>query len=406
MNRKALPILVGLLLAAPAAAQHGGHGPAAPKIDPACLENPTPRCALVATPVVDGRVLWLAWTEGQRVYVSRSADRGRNFERTARVTPTALPVDANGENRPKLAATADGTLIVSYTLKTAKPFAGTVWVARSTDGGRSFETPRRIGDEAVPTSQRFDVLGVSPSGKVHLAWIDKRDGQAAAQAKTRYRGAALYTATSDDQGQTFAPPRKLADHSCECCRLGLGFDTDLPVIVWRHVFEPNRRDHALMRLAEPDRPAPLREVSRDDWMIDACPHHGPALTVAAPGVYHLAWYTGGVARQGLFYARSEDGGRSFAAPMGFGANRRQAAHPAVLALGPRVALAWTEFDGAVTTLRLLRSADGGRTWSEPLTLATTAEAADHVLLIGDGARGWASWQTRAEGYRLIDLPDD
>lgn len=403
MRRVALVLILGLWWTGAAHAQHAKHHDAQTTIDPACQAAPHPRCALTATPAIAKGALWLAWTEGRHVYLSRSMDHGRTFDRTARVTPSPQAVDANGENRPKVAAMADGALVVSYTLKTAKPFSGTVHLARSTDGGQTFDPPRQIGDEAVPTSQRFEAIGVSPNGQLHLAWIDKRDGQAAAKAKTPYRGAALYVASSDDGGRTFSPPRKLADHSCECCQLGLDFEAGSPVVLWRHVFEPNRRDHALIRLAEPDA---IHPVSEDRWMIDACPHHGPSLAVAAPGVYHVVWYTGGAVRQGLFYARSDDGGRTFTPPLGFGANRMQAAHPAVRAAGSTVAIAWTEFDGTTTALRYQRSGDGGRQWSAPATLATAAEAADHVLLLAEDQRLWASWQTRAEGYRLLPVPEN
>ena len=88
-------------------------------------------------------------------------------------------------------------------------------------------------------------------GRVVVAWIDKRDLIAAVTAKAPpYRGAAIYYALSDDRGATFRDDTKLADHSCECCRIALVPHADGSVTaLWRHIFAPNIRDHALARIA-------------------------------------------------------------------------------------------------------------------------------------------------------------
>jgi hypothetical protein len=58
-------------------------------------------------------------------------------------------------------------------------------------------------------------------------------------------GAALYYSVSEDSGATFKGDFKVADHSCECCRIALALTRDGKVAaMWRHVFEPNVRDHA------------------------------------------------------------------------------------------------------------------------------------------------------------------
>jgi hypothetical protein len=49
------------------------------------------------------------------------------------------------------------------------------------------------------------------------------------------------------------------------------------------------------------------------------------------------------------------------------------------------------------------SHDSGSTWSAPRVVAQTADASDHPLLVTDGRHAFLSWQTRAQGYRLIEL---
>jgi hypothetical protein len=51
------------------------------------------------------------------------------------------------------------------------------------------------------------------------------------------------------------------------------------------------------------------------------------------------------------------------------------------------------------------SRDSGRQWSPPRTVAETADASDHPLLVADRQRTYLSWLTKNEGYRLIPLGD-
>src|SRR5262249_27325851 len=94
--------------------------------------------------------------------------------------------------------------------------------------------------------------------------------------------------------------------------------------------------------------------------------------------------------------------RRFSEPMPLGAGHR-AERPAVLAMGSRVWLAWKEFDGEATTVRLVTSGDDGADWAAPQTNASTADASDHPLLSSDGGRAYLSWLTAQEGYRLLLL---
>ena len=64
---------------------------------------------------------------------------------------------------------------------------------------------------------------------------------------------------------------------------------------------------------------------------------------------------------------------------------------------------WKEFDGDKVAIRWQISTDSGRTWSAATTVADTADASDHPLLVGRDGRVYLSWLTKNEGYRLIAL---
>src|SRR5262249_33493216 len=125
--------------------------------------------------------------------------------------------------------------------------------------------------------------------------------------------------------------------------------------------------------------------------------------VSPAGTYHVAWFTNGRARQGLFYARSLDGGSSFSAPMPIGTSSRQAARPAVLAGRDAVHVAWKEFNGESTTLMALTSHDEGHTWWASREMAQARSDSDHPLLVSNGDQAYLSWFARNEGYRLLPV---
>ena len=376
--------------------------------------------------------LWRARVHDGQVWLDRSPDRGQRFGEAVAVNNLPERIAADGENRPKLAFGPAGEVYVSWTQSLEVAFSGNVRFTRSLDGGRHFSAPLTVNDNREDISHRFDSMLVTPAGHIHIVWLDKRDAQAAVRDGRRYTGVSVYAAVSTDRGASFgdgiepraagrgrpasgfAANRKLADHSCECCRIAFALDpgavagaTDLadgtPVLVWRHVYGTNTRDHALLRLDGQSQPV---RVTHENWALDACPHHGPALDIDRDGAVHFAWYSGAENQRGLFYAFSRDRGSTFTPPLAFGNPDAQAGHPQVLAMGTRVWLAWKEFDGNQTVIRAQHSRDAGHTFATPVTLAASASASDHPLLVSDGVHALLSWNSVAEGHRLVPLPGD
>jgi hypothetical protein len=362
-------------------------------------------CASVATPTFapDG-TLWVAWEAGGRVMVARSTDRGHGFARPAAVTPAPVMLDTGPDSRPQIVVDRSGRIVVSYAIFKDKAYNGQVFVARSTDGGASFSAPRPITDDS--SSQRFDALALDSDGRLFAAWLDKRSAFAARGAGREYVGAALAYAWSSDGGVTFAAAHIAQENTCECCRLGVGFAAPgRPVVLFRNVFGGTVRDHAVITFLDPHTPGPVQRVSVDDWKTDVCPHQGPSLAVSPAGTYHVTWFTNGTLRQGLFYARSTDGGRTFSQPMPIGQKERAPSRPYLAATQDALWLVWKEFDGESTTVSAMVSHDDGRAWSPPEVVAQTADASDHPLVAMNGKLAYLSWQTKREGYRLIELRD-
>lgn len=236
-------------------------------------------------------------------------------------------------------------------------------------------------------------------GRVYLAWIDKRDLESAKAAKKPYRGAAIYATVSDDGGRSFRPEVKVADHSCECCRIATAIDPDgAPLILWRHVYEPNERDHALAKLNPDGTPSSVERATFDRWKVDGCPHHGPSLAVAPDGTRHAVWFNQKDGEGRVFYGRLVAGGVEGQRFVG----GERAAHADLVVADRRVAIVWKEFDGERTQLRAEVSGDGGYSFKQ-LTLGAADGASDHPRAIQRGGDLFAYWRTEREGMRLFAL---
>lgn len=399
--------LAGPALAAepPAHAAHGAAVPAASPTPPVDREKVwkdiLAKPSLATTTTFDGKGrLWRAAVQGNQVRVSRSTDNGRTFTAPVAVNGTPEHIAGDGENRPKILA-RNGIVYVSWTQALDQPMTGHIRFSRSLDDGKTFSEPLTVNDNPEIISHRFEAMGVTGRGQVYLAWLDKRDLSAARKNKTPYHGAAVYYALSDDNGATFRPNVKLADHSCECCRVALALEPDgTPVVFWRHIFGRNTRDFALARL---DGQAATVRATRDEWEVSGCPHHGGALSIGADGVYHMVWFNNGPERHGLFHGSTKDGGKTYSVPVPFGNEDAQAGHPDVLSLGRKVFVVWKEFDGKESSAQEMHSADGGASWSMARRLATTAGASDHPFLIGHQDRVFLSWQTEKDGLQLVEV---
>jgi hypothetical protein len=358
------------------------------------------RCASKVTPAIgqDG-TLWLAWMAGGQVSVASSKDGGHTLSSPVQVTQGTPDLDWGPDARPKIALDRKGGIAVAFSTFRDKAFNGEVFYGRSGDGGKSFAPPQAITDNAE--SQRFEALAFDPDGTLFAAWLDKRNRVPVQQTGKKYEGAALFFASSKDGGATYSQAKMAVDNTCECCRLGLGFDpAGHLVVVFRNIFEGSVRDHAIITFTDQGTPGELYRVSVDDWQVAACPHQGPSLSIASNGTYHVVWSTNGKLRKGLFYAQSHDGGKTFSEPMPIGQPNKGPSRPNVMTGPQGTAIVWKEFDGEKTSVNLITSTNEGKTWSQPRVIATTSDSSDHPLLVSDGRQYFLSWMTKADGYRL------
>lgn len=390
-----IALTVAALLPALPAQPADGHAPQAPG---ARLELGTG-----AAFGPDG-TLFAVSKDGGHLVLRRSPDAGITWSAPIPVNAVPEAIAANGDSFPKLAFTAGGDILVAWSKPLAKPYTGEIRLARSRNGGTSFDDPITVHHDRSEITHRFESIVVGADNSVLVAWIDKRDLEAAQAGKTPYRGAAIYSAVSHDGGKSFAPERKVADHSCECCRIAVARDRDgAPLLFWRHVFAPNERDHALARLKPDGTPEAVQRATFDRWKIDGCPHHGPSLAVDGQGLRHAVWFNEKDGTGRVHYGRLTRGGDGLRVEGQRTIGGPRAAHADLLVAGNRLAIAWKEFDGERTRLHIQVSRDGGQTFVAQEITATEG-ASDQPRLLARGEALYLFWRTEKEYFRVLHLP--
>jgi len=252
--------------------------------------------------------------EERNVYLARLKNGEEKFSSPVQVNEIAGDAATHSEAPAQVVTGPEGNVYVLWhqdTFQEGRRFpTSNLRFARSVDGGQTFSPAIFVNDDHAgpPTSHGFHSIAVAPDDTIYVAWLDGRDKTIAP---------AVMVARSTNAGESFEPGVIVARKICPCCRTALTVDAQGVVyVVFRNVYPENLRDMSIARSHDRGQTfsAPTR-IHEDGWVIDGCPHNGPAIDTDADGNVHLAWYTGKEEGYGVYYAVSSDRGDSFTPPM-------------------------------------------------------------------------------------------
>ena len=343
----------------------------------------------------DGK-LWRIVPTENFVFVDFSTDHGQTFSQPIAVNSKPQRIRTTSEDRPSIVIDNKGWIYVVFIADGALPWSGLFSLSK--DGGNHFSEPVLISDQAQRFRYYQNVIAMNNQGHAYVFWSDERE-----QGQALGKGNTMYYSPVDSTEPLRLFNYKLKDSMCECCRLAIDFDASgNPVVFSRTLYDGKVRDHSVANQVAENRWS-TRRVTYDEWRIQACPEHGPALSIGKKGRYHMTWFTLGSKRKGIFYAHSDDRGKTLSKPMPLGNLTHLPAHADVLALETSVAVVWQEFDGLKTSIKVIQSQNRGEDWSSIQIIASSEDAADYPFLVSDGQAIFVSWNSKDRGYRLLPL---
>jgi hypothetical protein len=221
-----------------------------------------------------GNQLFLAFGRGDTVYVARSSDGGRSFGE-----PATLPITGKlslGMRRgPRVAVTDDAVLVAAVAGEQGGGRDGDVVLTRSTDRGRTWSRPTVINDVPGAAREGLHALAAQPDGLVVVAWLD-----------LRAKGTRVYAAISRDHGATWRPDTLVhaspSGSVCECCHPSIAIHAGGDISVMFRNNLDGKRDMYVARSTDGLAFGPPARLGVGSWTLNACPMDGGGL-VAGPG---------------------------------------------------------------------------------------------------------------------------
>lgn len=347
----------------------------------------------------DGR-LWRLTPTDDAVFVDSSADHGKTYSKPGRVNPVDQRISAWPENPPAIVVGKSGRIHVLYYADEQQK--STTFFSYSDDNGQSFSKPVLISDHADTARHYMNQMLVDKNNKVYMLWHDTRHEQHSSHAAAG--SLSLYYTVTDQPNTAQFTNQFISDAVCSCCRTAITLSPEeKPVILVRMIFQDGVRDHALINMTSAGQWSKPQRISNDDWGIEACPEHGPALSIDSQGRSHLTWFTLGDKRQGIFYAHTDDYGKTASAPMPLGDTSRLSGHSDVLAVDNRVVIAWKEFDGNETSIVIKESSDRGTTWSKDKKVLGSTAKSGYPELVSNGKNIFVSWASSDHGHHFMEI---
>jgi len=352
--------------------------------------------------------LWRLWAHQQKLWVQISRDNGATFSPQKMLTIPAEKISARNENRPKIAFDNTYGVYLSWATPREKKYTADVRFSYSKDYGQTFMRPITVNNDNLQVGHSFNEMLVAENGDVSIVWLDGRISHQLRKEGKQSNGSALFLAQANFKDADNLPVftnQQLANGTCVCCRIAMDFNQqgDL-AILWRHIYGDNIREFALLTLASnTEKVTPVYQISHDHWKINGCPHQGGAISIDEQNRYHMVWFNQGDNGKGIFYASSDDQGKTRSKPISVGLLSEQASYPHLNKNNENIDIVWTQFNGIEHQLWHQRSTDNGQSFNEAVLLATAHNGSDRPFIIRKGKVSYVSWQRPKQGHWIKAL---
>lgn len=385
------------------APSHATPAAAAPAITEAM---PTPSGAGASAPFLapagDGVVAsWIEPVPGTGRFAVRMARHT-----SAGWSEPAVVVDrddlfVNWADFPSVVEDANGVLFAHWLQKSGPAtYAYDVRMAVSRDGGKTWGTPFLLNRDGTKTEHGFVSLSPLAGGGVGATWLDGRNMMPGTHEHDAGDMTIRYATVAPDG--SIADDVELDGRTCECCTTGMTISATGPVIVYRDRSGDEIRDISYVARSGGSWSKPA-DVHRDGWKIAGCPVNGPQIDAMGDQVA-TAWFTAADEQQRVYVAFSENGGKSFAAPVRVD-DGKPAGRVDLVMLDERTALVvWLEQTPAGAEIRARRvQAAGAAGESMKIADSGTARAAGFPRIARSGSDVWFAWTDQTAETKQVRI---
>jgi hypothetical protein len=266
-----------------------------------------------------------------------SNDGGDIFGKGVRVNNVDREVVSHPEATPRLCLRG-GKPYVLWQAHTGPGLESTkLRFARSTDYGRSFDNAIDVDPTGQPASQSFFTLNLSPDGTVYVVWLDGRDKPVGGHSD-HGGAAIYIARSTDGGATFEKSVRVTTGACPCCRPSVAFTDNRTVHIAYRKVFENNIRDIAVVTSRDAGMTwGDAVRVADDHWQINGCPHSGPSLAVLGKRLF-VSWFTVHDAEQQsyIYLAHSDDQGQSFSGRQWLSDGTVDPNHPYLVAANDRL----------------------------------------------------------------------
>jgi len=263
-----------------------------------------------------------------------SSDHGKTFGKET-IIPQSANVFPHGENMPKIIFMPAGEVIAVWGAANPNPinsYAGIVYYSQSFDGGKTWNGAVKLVKDSSGIDQRYFDVALLPDGSAAITWLDNRK-------KGTGDGSSLFFASSHGTSG-FENEKRIEGPCCPCCRTGIFMDHNHNIhIIYRAILNDSIRDMVHIFSTDMGKTfSPPHRISNDNWVINGCPHSGPAMTENNNGL-QFSWFTAG-GQAGIYYCHADMDGKNFSQrALVSGPSGR---HPQMTSIGNRVIMVWNE----------------------------------------------------------------
>ena len=287
---------------------------------------------------------------------------------------SAQDIVVNPADVPSVLALEDGTLVAHWNQQydDDDEEAYSLSVSWSADGGRTWAPAVRPHHDSTKTQHGFGTLFQIPGGGVGVVWLDGRAivrGATARGAPESANNMSLRAAVFDLNRRQLNEV-EVDSRVCDCCQTAVAETATGAVLAYRGRSADEVRDISVVHLTNGTWSAP-HTVHNDNWTINGCPVNGPAVD-ANPVRIAVAWFTAASGEGQSLVAFSDDGGKTFAAPIRVDDGQVQGHVDIALLPDGSAAVSWTSADNG-NAFKVRRVAPTGLR-SEAVTIAQVGRA--------------------------------